>query len=153
MGRKRTTGKYQTVQELEDAVQFFSETQGEFQAARTCGVSPSTVRNILERTKEKTMSGHTQGPWATFDEHPEQVTYHIRRESDPSPIATIFRYEGNPHDTLADACLIAAAPEMLEALEFFVAAGGDAIYCVEGEELQDCVDKARAAIAKAKGAE
>ena len=52
-GRKRTTGKYQTVEELEDAVQFFSETQGEFQAARTCGVSPGTVRNILQRLKER----------------------------------------------------------------------------------------------------
>ena len=52
-GRKRTTGKYQTVEELEEMVQFFSQTQGEFQAARTCGVSPTTVRNILERTREK----------------------------------------------------------------------------------------------------
>ena len=50
-GRKRTTGKYQTVEELEEMVQFFSEAQGEFQAARTCGVSPGTVRNILERLK------------------------------------------------------------------------------------------------------
>ena len=52
-GRKRTTGKYQTVEELEEMVQFFSQTQGEFQTARTCGVSPTTVRNILERTREK----------------------------------------------------------------------------------------------------
>jgi len=52
-GRKRTTGKYQTVEELEEMVQFFSQTQGEFQTARTCGVSPTTVKNILERLKEK----------------------------------------------------------------------------------------------------
>jgi DNA invertase Pin-like site-specific DNA recombinase len=52
-GRKRTTGKYQTVEELEEMVQFFSQTQGEFQTARTCGVSPTTVKNILARNKEK----------------------------------------------------------------------------------------------------
>ena len=52
-GRKRTTGKYQTVEELEEMVQFFSQTQGEFQTARTCGVSAGTVRNILARNKEK----------------------------------------------------------------------------------------------------
>ena len=50
-GRKRTTGKYQTVEELEEMVQFFSQTQSEAQTARACGVSPATVRNILERTK------------------------------------------------------------------------------------------------------
>lgn len=58
MGRKRTTGKYQTVEELEEMVQFFSETQSEFQAARTCGVSTATVRNILRRLKEKRGKDH-----------------------------------------------------------------------------------------------
>lgn len=57
-GRKRTTGKYQTVEELEEMVQFFSEAQGEFQAARTCGVSPATVRNILGRLREKRGKDH-----------------------------------------------------------------------------------------------
>ena len=57
-GRKRTTGKYQTVEELEEAVQFFCQTQSEFQAARTCGVSPATVRNILGRLKEKRGKAH-----------------------------------------------------------------------------------------------
>lgn len=52
-GRKRTTGKFQTVEELEEAVQFFSQTQSEFQTARTCGVSATTVRNILERAKKR----------------------------------------------------------------------------------------------------
>ena len=59
-------------------------------------------------------------------------------------------------DALAagDPRLIAAAPELLEALEFLVAAAsGEGPPVPERELLQDCVDKARTALAKAKGEE
>ena len=100
------------------------------------------------------MSKHTPGPWIVYEfvdgydiRSPEAECW-VAMSSDPEAVwGAIGREE--------DARLIAAAPELLEALEFFVAAGGKGrtFYAVEGELLQDCVDKARAAIAKAKGEE
>ena len=72
-GRKRTTGKYQTVKELEEMVQFFSQTQDEAQVGRTCGISPATVRNILERTKEKNMSVFNSGSTPTIESLREEI--------------------------------------------------------------------------------
>jgi len=91
------------------------------------------------------MSKHTLGPWVVFDDHPDKVCFHIREDNRFDEIATIYRYRGNPRDTLADARLIAAAPELLEALEALVL-----------DESKEYIptrlwDAARAAIAKAKG--
>ena len=96
------------------------------------------------------MSKHRPGPWAFFDQHPEKVVYHIRDKNHLHEIATIYRYESNPCDTLADARLIAAAPELLEAVDALVdfvkliGSGGDPIQI-------ELLNLARAAIAKAKG--
>ena len=94
------------------------------------------------------MSKHTPGPWAFFDDHPEKVVYHIRDKNHLDEIAAIYRYKSNPLDTLADARLIATAPELLETLEELLA-------CTEGQAIYNFMEpqkkKARAAIAKAKG--
>jgi hypothetical protein len=92
------------------------------------------------------MSKHTPGPWVFFDDHPEKVVYHIREKNHLYDIATIYRYESNPIDTLADARLIAAAPELLEALEALL------VQVEQYGHKPEC-DAARAAIAKAKGEE
>jgi len=47
--RRKTTGKYQTREELEEAVRFFYGYQSQAQVARTTGVSETTVKNILEK--------------------------------------------------------------------------------------------------------
>lgn len=52
------------------------------------------------------MSGHTPGPWFQRAGCPTDV------ESDSGHVASC--------ETAEDACLIAAAPEMLEALQFVV---------------------------------
>jgi hypothetical protein len=58
-------------------------------------------------------------------------------------------YDGLPTPTMeADAGLIAAAPEMLEALEFALEA---VIYFHNNEEDNGMLDQVRAAIAKANG--
>jgi hypothetical protein len=92
------------------------------------------------------MSKHTPGPWVIYElldgydiRAPESECY-VVTASDPEAVwGAVGREE--------DACLIAAAPELLEALEqvlSFVDAG-QGTWTVEDQ------NKARAAIAKAKG--
>lgn len=61
---------------------------------------------------------HTPGPWFIRDMHPERCTLNIgTRSDDPydGEVAVIYRAL-SPHSE-ADARLIAAAPELLEALK------------------------------------
>jgi DNA-binding transcriptional regulator LsrR (DeoR family) len=55
MGRKATTGKYKTRDELVQNVHFFYHhtDQNQAQVARTTGVSDATVANILRKQKPK----------------------------------------------------------------------------------------------------
>ena len=86
---------------------------------------------------------HTPGPWtvpgATFAESQpgEMGTAYFVLGSDGRPISA----------NAADADLIAAAPDLLEALEAFVAAY-DAFEPIDGIAIQACT-----AIAKARGGE
>ena len=92
------------------------------------------------------MSKHTPGPWI-FEERvagfdilaPESVYY----------VAEYLGVDCGVIDNIADAYLIAAAPELLEALELVVSFvdAGEGTWTVEEQQ------KARAAIAKAKGEE
>ena len=95
------------------------------------------------------MSNHTPGPWVVVDDHPDKACYYIQEKNHLDEIATIYRYERNPCNTLADARLIAAAPELLEALEQVVSFvdAGQGTWTVEEQQ------KARAAIARAKEGE
>lgn len=102
------------------------------------------------------MSKHTPGPWMVRATKgagwPTQVGYAIDFNADQEQVVD-FVYEE------ADARLIAAAPELLEALEYalpYLEA------CVprprnginaDGSVDVNCVDRARAAIAKATGGE
>ncbi len=94
------------------------------------------------------MSKHTPGPWI-FEERvagfdilaPESVYY----------VAEYLGVDCGVIDNIADACLIAAAPELLEALEEIVKE-----YCENpdnGRTLRWAIDGAKEAIAKAKGEE
>ena len=93
---------------------------------------------------------HTPGPWMVVDDHPDKACYYIQDKNHLDEIATIYRYERNPCDTLADARLIAAAPDLLKALEG-IAALLEQLGFVSDASLT--VGAARAAIAKAKGEE
>ena len=91
---------------------------------------------------------HTPGTWVVFDDHPDKVCFHIREDDRFDEIAAIYRYQGNPRDTLADARLIAAAPELLDALCYLLeASSGQGPH----EQWLAAMDQARAAIAKALG--
>jgi hypothetical protein len=113
------------------------------------------------------MSKHTPGPW-TYQKLNIDGTV-IRREgyeiSTPDYDVCAYGPHGAPIRLLADACLIAAAPGLLEALEGAIeayaniltvdlmAAGADYAKACEQVEAALEVKQARAAIAKAKGVE
>jgi hypothetical protein len=93
------------------------------------------------------MSKHTPGPWIVYEfvdgydiRAPEAECY-VATASDPEAVwGAIGREE--------DACLIAAAPDLLEALENLLK-----VHEGEGGTQHNAVDMARAVIAKAKGEE
>lgn len=94
---------------------------------------------------------HTTGPW--------RVTIYggfdaPRVWSDDGSIALIQHHESGPQEGEANARLIAAAPELLDALESFlrapsVGSGGPGSSTIVVQEFN--LRAARAAIAKAKG--
>lgn len=107
------------------------------------------------------MSKHTPGPWSYFDIPPmvnSQGVFWV--EHDGRRIADVFQQGG---ETIQNAQLIAAAPELLEALKavearltavawaFYVDGKAKALKAVF-DGWKDDIDPARAAIAKAEGA-
>ena len=93
------------------------------------------------------MSYFTPGPWLFDDEH-EEVTSEARRRKGLTRIATVNLGWSEPFNSEqnANARLIAAAPDLLEALIELADCGAEAW----GED-RPCVKWARAAIAKATG--
>lgn len=86
---------------------------------------------------------HTPGPW-TVEDRTERLA--IFPTVGDAEIASITWEDDEDEDVaLADAHLIAAAPDLLEALKAFVAAP------LDGAERADAFYAARAAIAKAEG--
>jgi hypothetical protein len=89
---------------------------------------------------------HTPGPWHLDDE--AQPDYVFSR--DMKMIATL-RGEGDELPLIANARLIAAAPDLLEALEHMVAVSNWATTIQSEEQYDAMITKAEAAIRKAKG--
>lgn len=92
------------------------------------------------------MSKGTEGPWSVFDNG-------VGRTYVASENGTLICFiESDDENVDSDADLIAAAPELLEALNKLF--GADMEYCMEMDGKQDQLDAiefARAAIAKATG--
>jgi len=89
---------------------------------------------------------HTPGPWEWHRDHPTDVIY---CPTCGCSLATIDIGCGDKAEQQANARLIAAAPDLLEALSWFINdIDGTHTVMVEFDEN---VAKARAAIAKAKG--
>ncbi|MAG25059.1 hypothetical protein CMI47_05705 [Candidatus Pacearchaeota archaeon] len=94
---------------------------------------------------------HTPGPWAVFPYYYERGDGEEHRLIGLGQFDTIadvrMGSDDVPGDLEANACLIAAAPELLEALEGLLPDFTGGLDPTEPE----CVVKARAAIAKARG--
>lgn len=108
---------------------------------------------MSKETKYVNVGKHTQGPWLQ-----EEVTSTERHVFDSlgedgllGPIAII--QHGDPVELEANAQLIAAAPDLLVALENLVAAYVETVECETGKDAEQApeVAQARAAIASAKG--
>lgn len=100
------------------------------------------------RVPTETKATHTPGPWEANESSRriEQSHWIIAHDSHDIPLATISENLSRPEVADANARLIANAPELLEALRFFVdsrSAGGGYARYEAAEEM------ARAAIAKA----
>lgn len=98
------------------------------------------------------MSTHTPGPWVTDDVYQDDIARYVMSDLLPFP-HTIARLElgQDRAEQEANARLIAAAPDLLEACKLIVSAL-DAVRpasAVRNEWLQ--INVARAAIAKATG--
>lgn len=98
------------------------------------------------------MSGHTGGRWMVYDKSsPPSGTF--VNVCNVDSVAVVSEQSGDElGTTVADARLIAAAPELLEALQGFVSACDTAPPVEIVQRISAAADKARAAIAKATGA-
>ena len=97
---------------------------------------------------------HTPGPWNAKEYVCHAATTIIA--ADGTPIAETTGFGRMADDCLADACLIAAAPELMEALFAFVEFAerhGEVVFSGGGalaiDAMNACTGMARAAIAKA----
>ncbi|MEY0929297.1 hypothetical protein AB7224_06650 [Providencia rettgeri] len=97
---------------------------------------------------------HTPAPWVVDD---NGTFFDIRNADSVNNVADVCAsrcvYDGNKHHksgvACANACLIAAAPELLEALIELTESAKEAIDGLG--DLSDAIDTAKAAIAKALG--
>ena len=97
---------------------------------------------------------HTPGPWRVSTANPLQVN--TDKGGDSVGVAESQKYNApntfcDPNEAEANAKLIAAAPELLEALDGLLLTVGMTAFKHEGQRavLQEACDIARAAIAKA----
>jgi hypothetical protein len=99
------------------------------------------------------MSQHTPGPWKTLNRGTNRLVDIVQGSDASNGLAKVwlneYRKRGATPERLANARLIAAAPELLEALERILTTHDDS--CQGAECGIAGIDAARAAIAKAKG--
>lgn len=97
---------------------------------------------------------HTKGPWSAFkDIGTPAGTLKVAQEhwlSDPFSAPLVAAVYGEEGEQQANASLIAAAPELLAALEALLG-WHEAFPLAQGEAELPVVQRARAAVAKAKG--
>jgi len=97
------------------------------------------------------MNTHTPGPWCLFD---YGEGWHINQAGGPGFIGSLPRYKHREKECEANANLIAAAPDLLEALDSImeICSQGRQIYpATMAERVAEVLITARAAIAKSRG--
>jgi hypothetical protein len=127
-----------------------------YAAMLSAAPKPAQNAELNNLHRRKTMSKHTPGPWTWQEGDGNEMPKLIAGDKEVCNFGddtTYYPSEGEPPND-ADASLIAAAPELLEALEWcadtlavFVDDGTAALDSVIGKNLT----AARAAIAKARG--
>lgn len=90
---------------------------------------------------------HTPGPWHVGIKQAEKIVYDSTGWAVAN--ATVYHGENDAEQVKANARLIAAAPELLDALQ--TAAMALIGYTHRNEIIENALDSARAAIAKATG--
>ena len=98
------------------------------------------------------MQQHTPGPWEV--QQPGTITLSVAAENKTYPICIVYKYLFVDQEAMANANLIAAAPELLEALDRLLAAtvDEDLKYGISlTEQEQEARAFALEAIAKAVG--
>ncbi len=101
------------------------------------------------------MSKHTPGPWRADENHGCKEIKGRKSPGRQGQYQTEICYTPGLHDDdedMANAWLIAAAPDLLEALRTLATEAVDSVEYGDWPELQEAVDAARAAIKKAKAA-
>lgn len=133
------------------AIELLLSWAAEWNDGCTCGdCNPCRTRALLERIKTPTISPtdqrakHTPGPW--FADTGSDGSIGIQPQIG-FMVASVAMTP--PHRAQANAALIAAAPDMLEALNWALTRFADhAQYC---DEDAACIEAVRAAIEKAEG--
>ena len=99
------------------------------------------------------MNAHTPGPWRVAHGSAGLLGVWPQESEAVQAICMLEARSGNTryelHNASANAALIAAAPELLAALEDVLGYGEDC--AADRDERPGCLERARAAIAKAKG--
>jgi hypothetical protein len=102
----------------------------------------------LRKEHAMTQTAHTPGPWRVFDAFTDLEIVTDRPTANETE--SIVQFKGQPNAN-ANARLMAAAPELFDALEDFFNIMHDYQSSVRKGYVTHAMDMARAAIAKAKG--
>jgi hypothetical protein len=98
------------------------------------------------------MNGHTQGPWGPISDEFGDCEMGVAWPGDSRGHFLAVAQSGDPDELRANARLIAAAPELLDALQHAL----ERLECIPGDRdetgvILHSINKARAAIARATG--
>lgn len=112
-----------------------------------------TIENENAGYQTKSRMGHTQGPWVVGPTDARGAISVIAEGSRAIiEVRNPFGHDRHPDEIMANARVIAAAPELLEALLAIVEGGNTDCGTYWKVDVDD-IEKARAAVARAKGVE
>jgi hypothetical protein len=101
---------------------------------------------------QPTSPAHTPGPWILSESDSAASSFGIA-DANGSSIASVGdgRHDGAPEESAANARLIAAAPDLLDACMTLAEVASDSVELGDWPELIKAIEQADAAIAKADG--
>lgn len=105
----------------------------------------------MKQRDSTTPLGHTPGPWKIDRSFPRQLPFGISQQNEPHKgvLTSMAFCKKTTDEAAANASLIAAAPDLLAALEWI--ASQERYTFAECTLAEEIIDRARAAIKKARG--